>query len=124
MKPDKIYPEIDITITDETIVFETVLRKLHTDGKWYKQHIKDSWRLNEVTTQADCFSRFSKNVYDCIVMGVVVPGLMFPVPNMPPINAFELDKDQMNEVDRLSGLFALERPKLKPGFKPWDSEFI
>ncbi len=62
----KIYPEIDIITNDNKVIYESFVRKQHTDGKYYLVHFKKDYTF--VNNKEE---DFKKNVNYFMACGVI-----------------------------------------------------
>lgn len=92
-----IYPMVLYTRTR----IETIVRKKHTDGRWYLCSVFEWISPNGSTEDYDCaIERFNFAVYLFLIAGKINPDIQDELGQ--PV--FPLDEDQRNEEDRLQVL--------------------
>ncbi len=100
MKNRPIYPKIAKTVFSEGMMYETYLRKQHTDGKWYFWYFMKKFQADAVGSfPIDHLEHFYAHIYNIMILGTVEPEVTFNYTETP---VFELDDDQQTEYDRLA----------------------
>lgn len=93
-----IFPNVTLrTDSKNGAIIETYIRKQHSDGKWYLNHVCQVVEKNLDT--ASMLNRFMRDCYLFLLYGKIVPELEIPL--LPGVKVFKLDECQTSEEERL-----------------------
>lgn len=104
-----IFPNITIHESENTgvskYVIETYVRKKHTDGKWYLNHVVAMSEGNGREDRNNAIQIFIRECYMYLIVGKINLDLYVPV--LPGVPVFKIDDCQLEEEDRLWEQYAV-----------------